>query len=431
MSKIINKAFLKNIFTEYDDSLTKKLNIDPLGFQVVWTLFGQKIFKNKTTSVALDIRSYNINLFNHYVVYKLLHEDQWEELITNNRRGKIEKILVTLENMLTWSWFRNSDNGKWSNDQKKGLLGTSRAQVKWKDKDQLSINLNEDIDKIELLKNQKSLGVNGRYKGPFMSIGFFDSNYSDAGYKNTQAIGLFGETAKLIKDDNSPFRELYEGVYQFLKEYRTNVPMPDSLTDLYMKTFKDSTVTAKYTREFWMKNLGLDNSEAKAIYNNIDSDKTSVSSIFKKANNEYSSGLFDDILLLEPQLTYIDILFDYLLTEAGKALTEIDNQYFTLLGKFEWSGLADNATGYARERIELLSKIDNATELINYHKKIMDKRNQSPWIEIDKENKLKVSININADIDKLKSKLDKGLDNEWIHDYYIGSIRNIKRGLES
>ena len=122
----INKNFLNSIFTEYDESLTKGLNIDPLGFQIVWTYFGQKIFQNKTTSVALDIRSYNINLFNHYIIYQIIQEHEglsFKNLITNDitLKEKIEKTLIVLENLLTWSWYSKKD-GKWEDEYKSGLL---------------------------------------------------------------------------------------------------------------------------------------------------------------------------------------------------------------------------------------------------------------------------------------------------------------------
>ena len=62
MINITENFLIKNIFTEYDELLTKNINTDPLGFQIVWTYFGQKIFHNKTTSIDMDIRSYNIKL---------------------------------------------------------------------------------------------------------------------------------------------------------------------------------------------------------------------------------------------------------------------------------------------------------------------------------------------------------------------------------
>ena len=139
MKKTINKSFLNNIFTEYDKTLTIKHNIDPLGFQVVWTYFGQEIVQNKMTSVALNVRSYNINLFNHFVIHQILlnsHGLDIDKLITNqiSLKEKIEKILVSLENILIWSWFKNRKD--WTNEEKLGLLGTSKALIKWKDKNQ-------------------------------------------------------------------------------------------------------------------------------------------------------------------------------------------------------------------------------------------------------------------------------------------------------
>lgn len=218
----INNKFLDSIFTEYDESLTKGLNIDPLGFQIVWTYFGQKIFQNKTTSVALDIRSYNINLFNHYIIYQIIQENEglsFKNLITNDitLKEKIEKTLIILENLLTWSWFATSRDEEWENQYKSGLLGTYKAISLWDGMQNYTVNFNErDLQKLEVLKSQRALGVSGRYKGPFRAMGFF-KEYDENSYKeNTELFEV--EMKELITPQDSPFHDLYNNVIKLLQK---------------------------------------------------------------------------------------------------------------------------------------------------------------------------------------------------------------------
>ena len=78
---------------------------------------------------------------------------------------------------------------------------------------------------------------------------------------------------------------------------------------------------------------------------------------------------------------------------------------------------------------EELKKIKDYESLIDYHRVVMEKRGQTPWIELKKDTTIKTNIvkNINHNIENL---LSNKLDNNWLNDYYIYSMRSIKRGLE-
>ncbi len=427
MQSIINKNFLKNIFTEYDETLTVKHNIDPLGFQVVWTYYGQKIVKNKMTSVALDVRSYNINLFNHFVIHQILLNREGldiDKLVTNQipLKEKIEKILLTLENILIWSWFDNRET--WSNEEKLGLLGTSRALVKWKNKTQLDLNINHKLEKLELLRNQKALGVSGRYKGPFISMGFFDSQYSPSSYNKNDLLNE--KVHDLMLQNSSPFKGLYYEVMKFFKTYSHGVIVPISLIEAFESTFKNKAKVSSYTKKFWFFHLGFSSEEAAIVYENIKKDR-SRREIFKRSNEERQSILFQDILEVEPQLTFLNHLFEYLLLQDGNNIDELDLKYLIPLTTFEWKQKNDKR--FPSSRIENLKAIKDYHTLIEYHKVVMAGRGQSPWIDLTLKNEISVKITKgSSDVELI---LENGLDNEWIHDYYITSMRNIKIGLES
>ena len=60
--------YLEKFLTEYDEGVSSELNLDPLGLQVIWSAYGQKIFKNRISSISNDVRNYTLNLFHHYIV---------------------------------------------------------------------------------------------------------------------------------------------------------------------------------------------------------------------------------------------------------------------------------------------------------------------------------------------------------------------------
>lgn len=414
----------KNIFTEYDDSLQKSLNIDPMGLSVIWTYFGQRIFNNKISSVALDIRSFNINLFNHFVIATLITDSSLNihELFEKDKKQTIEKLLIVLENMIIWSWHESESN--WMESQRKGLLGTSKALSQWIDGKTINININESFEKLELLKRQKVLGVNGRYKGSFVQIGFFTNNYDE--YFNKD---IFDET-KLLIENNTDLKSLYDCIIGFFKDMKVEkIPK-----ELYKIVFADTNKLAESTKAFWIDKLGFKTDEAKAIYDSVDlKNKTTLQEIFKQANKETKFEKLETILNLEPKLSYFNSLFQYLLFCDGLKVDEIENSYFKKLNSLDLSSEVLVATDSAKERLEQLSKIKDIKSIIQYHTEIMLARGHTPWLTMDEiTNKIKVEISRRGSQEEVETKLASEIkDQSWIHNYYLWSVESIKRGLEN
>ena len=389
-----------NIFSDIDNSLQRKLHLDPLGFQVVWSHFGQKIFKNRLTTVAFDIRNYNLNLFNHLLIFEL--EQKEGEIFS---RGKIEKLIINLENIFIYSWYSWYQYQNWGT----GILGSFNAQHKFNNKKTLKINLKLDISKIEVLKRQKILGVNGRYKGPFIKIGFFDNFY-----KYNENL-LTNAKKHLFK--NNDVKELFN---LLIKKFQTiEFEVDKKITKCYNSIFKDKT-TLKL-KKFWIDKL-LSTEEAKHLYNLIEIDKTenySAKNLFSKCEN---CKIVNQIKQIEPFLSYLNYLFEYLLMFDGYKIDEIEKKYLEKLKKLKkWNLYLEFP-----KTNELLS-IETYEDLINYHNRVMEDRKQLPWIELN-NNKIKVNIlkenNLNKTVDKLKTN-----NIEWIHDYYVSSLIELKKGL--
>jgi hypothetical protein len=65
----------ESLITEFDDSLSGDSYIDPLGQQVIWSSFGQRVFRNRVNSISNDVRNFTINLLHHGVI-RSIQEDE-------------------------------------------------------------------------------------------------------------------------------------------------------------------------------------------------------------------------------------------------------------------------------------------------------------------------------------------------------------------
>ncbi|CAM7668447.1 TPA: hypothetical protein ACNH3S_002330 [Klebsiella pneumoniae] len=67
--------YIDKFLTEYDESLTGEMNIDPLGQLVIWSSWGLDLFHGRITSIANDVRQYTLNLLHHSVNRKIMLDD--------------------------------------------------------------------------------------------------------------------------------------------------------------------------------------------------------------------------------------------------------------------------------------------------------------------------------------------------------------------
>ncbi|MEA2049684.1 MAG: hypothetical protein U9O56_02980 [Campylobacterota bacterium] len=423
----------ENIFTQYDESIEKSVDVDPLGFGSIWTYFGQQIFENKISSATFDIRNFNINLFNHYIVKKLSMDNEYiNDKMFLNKKETIEKLLIVLENMLIYSWWENQSD--WG-DNRIGLLGTSKAISKWTGSNNIEeyFDISKKFNDLELLKNQKTTGVNGTYKGSFIAM--FNSDNID-NENLTKDYDKYFENGELFKEiqeiieKNKDFKTLSDKVIKLFDDQEIDTSKIP--TEEYSKVFKNHKKVSKHTKKFWLKYLGFKSKEAKLIYDEIDF-KRGVDEIIEEADLKEDSSKFTKIISLEPKLNYYEKLFYYLLQKDGILIEKLEKEKcitFDYSFEGELKDVQDEVI--AKERLENLSNANSIGEFIEYHKKMMDERGEkSPWIRVE-NNKIKVT-NINAvadDIDKdeLTTILKDKLWGERL--YYIGTVASIKRGFE-
>ena len=423
----------KNIFTEYDDNIEKSIDLDPLGIGVIWRYFGQQIFDNKITASTFRIRNFNINLFNHLIIKHLFHHNEKiQDLMLMNKKETTEKLLIILENFIVYSWFNHKED--WD---KQGLLGTSKAISKWNNKDAITFDISKDFKDIELLTSQKTTGVNGTYKGSFIAM-FNESNLEDENL--TKDYDRYFENDELLQDIRKKFlpkfQELFDAVIEYFEndEKLPNEKMQKLYTEIYAKHDK----IAQSTKSFWLKYLGFDSNEARAIYDIVDTIELNnryldYKKIIEEANSNFKSKKFQNILSLEPKLSYLENIYNYLLSCDGKTIKEIEKSKCIDFPKitFEKELESISEDNEAKNRLQKMTEIYDVKSLIDYHSEIMGAREQQDWIDKDtKDKKIKInnfSTDLEIDEDTLCEKKEYP---DWNRNYYLNSVYYIKRGLE-
>ena len=421
------------IFTQYNDTIEKSIDVDPLGFGAIWTYFGQEIFQNKISSATFDIRNFNLNLLNHYIIKNLsINNEQIKDRILINPKETIEKLLLILENMIVYSWYKNQV--KWGKSRK-GLLGTSKAITKWTNSSNIekSFNINSNFKNLELLKNQKTTGVNGIYKGSFLAMfndANKDRNLSKDYDKYFEDIELYEEITELI-DKNKYLKALSTDVIELFNQEEIEVANIPILR--YANVFLDHIEISNYMKNFWLKYLGFESQEAKLIYDKIDFE-TSVEDIIKQVNSDYKSEKLENIISLEPKLNYYENLFYYLLQQDGLLVDDFEKKdavRFDISFSDELEDIVESSV--VKERLKELTNITNLNQFIQYHQNRIIERgdNRTPWVEI-KDNKIKVTnINANSENIEEESLLEIYKDKIWgDRFYYLYTVSSIKRGFE-
>lgn len=445
---------INDIFTLPDPDLNQESSVDPMGLQVIWTSYGQAIFSEKLTTIANDLRVFTFNLFHNYVINNLFKEHA-EELQNAKAYYKSWQtdadvksgLLMFLEDLVTWIFFFQEEESE-KNIDKLGILGMMKARRIY-NTDAVEIYL-EANKRSGLLKNQINLGMTGRYKGPMINMEFFDRSFTYLPKtweqvdrfmsKWTEAKQLEDNIAKLITTVlfESTKKENPQISLKELKKLR----LWKQLVEGYLKCFGKRKLP-KYVRQFWQDRLGLLSGAPNAIYDQIallngadQIDHFAILNNSKKAVSNEPEELrkIDDIIIIEPLLSHSEYLLKYLSQPAIKTLDDITDDLIML--KDEILQVGSFSLHNAHPRLLELQRVmlsdGNLNFWINcilsYHKKVMTQRGGNIWVELDHKGSFKhyfcatIPERINTIPRYLKAK-------EWLHTYYMETVRSIHLGL--
>lgn len=252
------------IFTTPDPTLTQEGSVDPMGMQMIWTDYGQKIFNNKLTTVSTDIRNYTINLFHHYLLYTFEREDSdtFQAAKVRFKDYTVDYdtkagILIFLEDLLLYSILEAEKQGLEVDTS--GMLGSFNARRKWTTEIE-SIVLEAEKNEGVFVR-QIVLGVNGRYKGPFISMGLFKGRlfgYNEMAWPKVKDLMEQWEVGMRLAEKLTQIMKevLSEGAGDHPRRPFTDYQSDRDLQSLYAQCFGQKKVVP-HLREFWERQLGL------------------------------------------------------------------------------------------------------------------------------------------------------------------------------
>jgi len=454
-----------DIFTEYDDSIAAEVLRDPLGMQVIWSDLGQRIFQYRLTSLSDDIRNFTINLFHHHTIRSLLEQnklpltDKQKAYFHSNSSLKMGLVLF-LENLLVYCLF-DLDERSGQKVRLEGLLGSFNARTRWRTENRnplISTN-----PKHELLVRQVSLGINGRYKTPFMQMGILNQDYSYP--PNTdiwkEIERLFSGGDKWTTTLNN-LKSAVDGIIYKACLVKTSSPHIElryrdclksaskhDLLDLYHNTFGSSDLMPAKVKKFLVMQMGLNEGAARALYSALAKNASFMTdidyeAIFRAALREempdQQKQLIKDIIQVEPHLSRLNYIFRRICSPETYFIDDLQNDADTLIkiSAEESRNIEDMRFRIAREnttssnRLRRISDvlISNNTEsfitnLYEYHREIMNFRNLPAWFSIrNKQISHGMKMNISS---------DDSFDYHhpvWIHDYYLNTLISLQRGIE-
>ncbi|WP_200553284.1 hypothetical protein [Kosakonia sp. LAM2021] len=446
---------LQRFITEYDESLSGELNIDPLGQLIVWSSFGQQIFRNRISSVANDVRHYTLNLLHHYVIRSVLSDDKTQlgDALQKIYGGKNDvklthACLIFLENIYTLSM---CDSQSKKGVVTTGVLGIVKARDKFAKSDNNPRLIFGHGSDSQLLTQQLFLGTNGRYKTPMTNMHFFDQKYH---YQLAEGISAWQQAGQFILQ-TPQLKTLFRLLCACLKTQLgvrlqqgltlRFADIDNKITRAYVQAFRSSEYVGRYAKDFWLAMTCLREGASGALYTALEQapEKLPAADIYHRAlrlsHNEADRQLLRHIVHVEPYLAAIDLLFAGIWQRKKQTLEDI-RQFWVHRGlddetlpKRAEQVLNDKTllpalSGTAHTRLERLLKIAQAPsvaaqtiELLKYHEYVMQSRGQLPWITLTGET-LTLQVPVRA--------LHAYRQNDgWVNDYYIPQFRHMLRGL--
>lgn len=458
---------LSDLLTEFDERISSELNLDPLGLQVIWSAYGQKIFRNRISSISNDVRNYTLNLFNHWVTKALVEDDgvlPGKALLHDRAyagRGKDstafkQACLIYLENLFTFAMVGAQAQ---NNVETAGVLGISKARRRWEETNGNPRLVLSPSARAHVLVRQNSLGVSGRYKTPLVEMGFFDGSYDYAlpasrpQWLKAQAQ-LFAQGKPLARLQALLHAHLAKLLADARREPELNfAELPAELEQAFVEAFRSPTRVGAYARDLWLNVTELDQGAPGALYEELkqewqpDGQELPTEQVFALAAGRalLAAGDRDKlerVRLLEPFLAELELLMGVMLSAKSQSLDEVLASWRSLgrdgetlpqlAARIEGDAeMRAQVSGTAAERLtDLLAlargnSVPHQVErLLQYHENVMEARGQSPWLRLLNGSQLKIDVRTRP----LPAKEDRPVGT-WVHQYYVPQFRHLLSGM--
>lgn len=460
---------LDTLLTEFDETISSELNIDPLGLLVIWSSYGQDIFRRRISSISNDVRNYTLNLFNHAVIRSLIEDD--DVVLCKGLRGDPAYIgrgkdsiafkqacLIYLENIFTYAMIEAQQQ---KGVETTGVLGISKARRLWEDTQGNPRLLFSHEPGAHVLVRQNSLGVSGRYKTPLVEMKFVDSAYD---YALPESRPQWEKAQVQLFASPKPLARLHKLAREHLAGLLTEarrVPerhfseLPAELKCAFVSAFRSSTVVGAYARDFWLSVTELNQGASGALYEVLNQEWTSADRhLVRPTADVFAQAVVNPLLsasdkakleyvrLLEPFLAELDLLLGVMLSAKSQSKDEATAKWESLgrnartlpdraMPIESHTAMRTQVSGTAAGRLgELLTLARGADVqqqmegLLQYHDKVMQARGQSSWLRLLGGKQLKVDVRTR----QLPTKDQRPLG-DWVHHYYLPQFRHLLSGL--
>ena len=453
--------FLSAYLTEYDDSLSGDSYIDPIGTLIVWSALGRQVFDDRVNSVSNDVRNYTLNLFHHYLVRRLVLDDEAQlSFSLRHQYGNKDALafkqacLILLENLFVFSLLRHQDMAR---VETAGVLGISKARRGWEQNGEQTRLLFTHGKEGQVLVRQLGLGVSGRYKTPLMKIGFFDTDYQ---YHLPKFQPCWSRAEAFIGQKGSALATLERKVYSFLKEQLPALKhmgpiafenVPTSLSKDYAKAFGSSPAVGTYARDFWLAETGLNTGAAGAIFDVLVADiegevdaRETVERAIGHTKRPEDRVKLEQIARVEPFLADCALLFSLMTTTREHSVDTVAQAWRDAFsrGDTRLPELADRAGDIAQlpalkgtqagirfvalqQAARAGSTQEQVQALAKYHGKVMELRGQPAWLSIDDGARIKVHARTAA-----PPLPDHRSPGSWFNNYYLPQFTSLVKGLQ-
>ncbi|MFD2640955.1 hypothetical protein [Pseudomonas japonica] len=453
--------WLSQYLTEYDEDLSGDSQTDPLGVLTIWSAFGQEIFRNRVNSVSNDVRNYTLNLLHHAVIKDVLDDADTRlskalDEQSGGRHGLAlrQACLVYLENIFTYAMVTAAPE---TGVDSQGVLGASKARVRLELDGDPFLRFTHKDDGY-LLVRQLGLGVSGRYKTPFMQIGFFSDRYN---YHHRQEAALLWVKVKEMIEAHPPFCVLFQEARRHLQGFFPRFragggsalgQIPGDLMEAYRRALPNSAQVGADTRDFWLAVTGLNTGAAGTLLRVLDDQarhdpdsRMPIQQLFALAEKNCSEAperrKLVHVQQVEPLLAQADLLFTLACHRRHQRFAEIETHWHGLgrdAGTLPAAAarIADHPelleipSHSGRRRLQRLMCMarqqrfsDQLRSLLDYHAMVMRERGQLPWVQIEQADRIK----LNARTKALPAAQDAPM-HRWVNTYYIPQFDNLVTG---
>lgn len=441
------------IFTAPDERLIREANRDPLGLQAIWSHFGQKVFHNKLTTIATDLRIYTINLTHLYVLDQLgFHQAAAiEKLIQHQyktRSALLSGLLIFLEDLLVYTLVKHTP----ADFETMGILGYAKG--KRRSENGKAVFLEADSGR-GILTRQISLGMTGRYKSPLFEMNIMQADYTLHSTNADRIHRLFqhwpaGRTLtqqlrQLLTDIISKYANSGKAIRVSLDD-RLLRDMP-VLAKAYAKALGTMAAVDANLKDFWLENLGLTDGEPGFVYRTAialpENTPNYREQVFIRAARamekaDQPAPNLEAILKIEPFLASMDNAFNWLLLSRVRHADDVANQLNKTLAITEFDALDVYKSSPRLTELLKIWRICHSAAfphrqfaflLGQYHKSIMEQRGSPAWLSVTDGGI--VSHPGRAMFRIREDDLTRFDPTAFIHDYYLNTVFQLAEGLQN